>query len=374
MRIGIDVRYLTHGIIGGVHTYVLTFVPELIKLAGGHQIFLYADTKAPFELTNLPSHVTVRFLPWKNALSSIYHDFFMHRTIRSDNLDVIHFPANYGFGPTGVKKIITLHDEINILPLYDIIKGHPKNLKTVGMMTYLHLCSLASLRKADHIITVSDYAKRQISRYSGFPPEKITAVHHAPTPDLVRIQEPDKLKAVTDQYNLHRPFVLADGLKNPGVIIRAWSRLPEMMKTDWQLVFFSRRLDVLPVLQNAVANGIATLIVNPPRPDLIALFSQAKVFVFPSWIEGFGIPVLEAMVCGAPVIASDRGSLPEVVGDAGLLIDAEDDAKLAALLENLYQSEAKCNNLRQAGFNRSAQFSWQHTAQNILDCYQEVVG
>lgn len=243
----------------------------------------------------------------------------------------------------------------------------------MGMMTYLHYCSRASLRNTDRIITVSEYAKRQIARYSGFPPEKITAVHHAPTPDLVRIEEPEILKAVVDRYNLRLPFVLADGLKNPGVLIRAWHRLSDAIKTNWQLVFFARRPDVLPVLQEAVASGTATLIVNPPRADLVALFSQAEVFVFPSWIEGFGLPVLEAMTCGAPVIASNRGSLPEVVGEAALVVDAEDDMSLAGLLQDLFHNESKRAQLRQLGFTRAAQFSWQRTAQQILECYQQIV-
>src|SRR5450759_1602434 len=99
MRIGIDVRYLSHGLLGGVHTYEAYFVPALISLAENQQIFLYADTKQPFELSNLPPNVTVRFLPWRNGLSSIQNDWFMRENMAQDHLDVVHFPANYGFGP-----------------------------------------------------------------------------------------------------------------------------------------------------------------------------------------------------------------------------------------------------------------------------------
>src|SRR5262245_66292538 len=103
MRIGIDVRYLSHGLVGGVHTYIAHFVPALIELATDHEIYLYADTKRPFELRDLPGHVTVRLLPYRGPLSSAGHDLLMHRRIARDRLDVIHYPANYGFGRTAAR-------------------------------------------------------------------------------------------------------------------------------------------------------------------------------------------------------------------------------------------------------------------------------
>src|SRR5262245_34431090 len=189
MRIGIDVRYLSHGLVGGVHTYITHFVPALIELAGDHQIYLYADTKRPFELCDLPGHVTVRLLPYRSPLSSVGHDLFMRRQIARDGLDVIHYPANYGFGPFGTRTVITLHDAINILPLREIIRGHARNARTIVMMTYLHVLTRASVRRADLLLTVSAHAGREIARHSRFDPHKIVPVPHAPTPDLRRIDD-----------------------------------------------------------------------------------------------------------------------------------------------------------------------------------------
>ncbi len=182
MRIGIDVRYLSHGLVGGVHTYIAHFVPALIKLATAHQIVLYADTKRPFELTDLPGHVTVRLLAYRSPLSSASHDLLMRRQMAQDRLDVIHYPANYGFGPPGARLVITLHDAINILPLREIIRGHPKNPRTIAMMTYLHMLTVWSVRRADMLLTVSAHAGREIARHSGFDPGRIVPVPHAPTP------------------------------------------------------------------------------------------------------------------------------------------------------------------------------------------------
>jgi glycosyltransferase involved in cell wall biosynthesis len=370
MRIGIDVRYLSHGLMGGVHTYVKYMVLAVIEAATDHQIYLYADTKRPFELEALPRHVTVRTLPWRGLASSFYHDFFMWRVMAADKLDVVHFPANYGFGPQGARTVITLHDAINILPLREIVRGHAKNLRTIAMMTYLHYSTLAALGRADLIMTVSAYAAREIARCSKFDLSKIVPLPHAPTPDLHRIQDPTILEDVRKRHNLAPSFVLADALKNPATLVRAWRRLPHELAHSRQIVFFSRRPDPLPIVYEAVAAGDARLLVRPSRQDLIALYSMAEAFVFPSWIEGFGIPLLEAMTCGAPIIASDRGAIPEIAGEAALLIDAEDDKTLARYLELVLTVPSQAEQMRERGFERAAQFSWHNTASRILETYQ----
>jgi glycosyltransferase involved in cell wall biosynthesis len=140
----------------------------------------------------------------------------------------------------------------------------------------------------------------------------------------------------------------------------------------YQIVFFSRHPNPLPVVFDAVDAGIAKLLVRPPRKDLMALFSQASIFVFPSWIEGFGLPLLEAMACGAPVIASDRGSIPEVAGEAAIIIDAEDDISLADNISTLLTSPDKAAELRFRGFERASKFKWERTAQDVLNHYRQL--
>ncbi len=370
MRIGIDVRYLSHGLVGGVHNYISYFVPALISQASDHQIFLYADTKRPFELSNLPTNVAVRYLPWRSGFSSIQHDWSMREKMAQDCLDVVHFPANYGFGPKGARTVITLHDEINLLPLYEIVRGHPKKPGTLATMFYLHLCSKTALRSASLILTVSEYARCQIAHYSRFDPRRIVPVAHAAAPDLRRIESPQVLEEVRRRLGLERPFVLADALKNPAVLLRAWKRVPQEIQAGRQIVFFSRRPDPLPVVLHAADRGEVRLLIRPSRADLIALYSMAEAFVFPSWIEGFGLPLIEAMTCGAPVIASDRGSIPEVAGNAAMLMDAEDDVTLAGHLTHLLSSPELAECLRRLGFAHAAQFSWERTAQGILNSYQ----
>ena len=154
MRIGLDVRYLSHGLVGGIHTYLKQFIPALVNECSDHQIILYADTKRPFELTDLPRNVTIRLLPYRSILSAIYYDFNLWRWMQRDHVDVAHFTGNYGFAPSTMPTVITLQDEINIMPLKKIIQGHKKNAKTIFMMTYLHYCTSHALPQADKVITI----------------------------------------------------------------------------------------------------------------------------------------------------------------------------------------------------------------------------
>jgi glycosyltransferase involved in cell wall biosynthesis len=374
MRIGIDVRYLSHGLVGGVHTYITHLVPALIQAGLEHSFFLYADTKAPFELTDLPGQVIVRRLPYRGPQSSVAIDLLqMRRVMARDNLDVAHFPANYGFGPANAATVITLHDAINVMPLRKIIAGHAKNARTIAMMTYLHLMSTAAVRRADALLTVSEHARRDILRYTRFDPARVTAVYHAPTPDLCRVDDPARRRMVLERYGLNKPFVLADGLKNPAVIVRAWRLLPPELQQAYRIVFFARR-QPWPAVQEAVDAGFAQLLLRPPREDLITLFSMAEAFVFPSWFEGFGIPILEAMTCGAPVIASDRGSIPEVAGNAALIADAEDEAAFARHLTTVLSDPDAARRLRERGFERARTFSWPATAARTLAAYAAACG
>jgi glycosyltransferase involved in cell wall biosynthesis len=373
MRIGIDVRYLSHGLVGGVHRCITYLIPALLAAGPQHEFFLYADTKKPLELTALPPHATVRLLPYRNALSSVYNDYFMRQTMQQDQLDVVHFPANYGFGPSGTRTVITLHDQINVMPLREIVRGHAKKASTLGMMTYLHFSTVEALRRADMLITISEYSRQEIMRHNSFDPDRIEVVMYSPPPDARRITDAAALEAVRQRYQLDKPFVLADAIKNPGTLVRAWQKLAPDLRQQYQIVFFSRTPEPPAEVFEAEAAGHARLLIRPPYDDLIALFNLARAFVFPSWIEGLGIPIFEAMVCGAPVIASDRGSIPEVAADAGLLADAEDADGFARNITRVLTDPELAAQMQARGFARAAQFTWDETGRRILTCYERAL-
>jgi glycosyltransferase involved in cell wall biosynthesis len=371
VRIGIDVRYLSHGIFGGVQRYVANLIPALLANGAQHEFVLYADTKGPFELSSLPGNATLKLLPYRSPLSTITNDLFMSRTLAQDKLDVMHFPANYGVAPRGVTTLITLHDEINILPWREIIRGHPKKLGVQAKMAYLHFFTHYSLRRIELLITDSEYSRRNILKHSHFTPELVRVVSFGPAASFRRVTDDAVLAAVRERHGLTKPFILGDALKNAGATIRAWQQLPTTLRDSIQIVFFCRNPEPPPTTLSAIESGQAKVLIRPSSEDLMALYSMARAFIFPTWIEGLGLPVLEAMIGGAPVIASDRGSVPEVVGKAGLLVDAEDIDGLARHLTRVLSDSAEADRLREAGYARAAEYSWDRAAQQVLQIYAE---
>ncbi|GAB4110331.1 MAG: glycosyltransferase family 1 protein [Roseiflexaceae bacterium] len=375
MRIGIDVRYLSHGLFGGVHRYVTEIGKTLPVVGTEHEFILYADTKKPFELPDLPANAQVRYLSYRNPVSSFANDLLMRRVMERDHLDIAHFPTNYGFGPSNARTVVTLHDELTLLPLSHVLrsKGTPRTPRVIAMVIYLHLCSVAAIKRADMLLTISGYSKRKILEHCAMPADRIIPIWLAGGEDLGVITDQARLAGVRSRHQLPERFVLADALKNPATLIRAWRRLPADVRNGRKIVFFSRRPDPLPIVREAVNEGIAQLIIRAERPDLVAFFNMAEVFAFPSWIEGFGIPLVEAMACGAPVVASDRGSIPEIAGDAALIADAEDDATFATYLGQLFANPSQAAAMRERGLVRAKQFSWEITARQTLAAYGQLL-
>lgn len=368
-RIGIDARYLSHGLIGGVHTYVRNLVGALGRLTDEREWWLYADTKAPFELTDLPDTARVRSLPWRNGASSVVNDVRLGDIMRRDKIAVAHAPANYGFTPASLPLVVTLHDAINLLPLRNILQDDSRTIRHRALMTYLHFQTIAAMRRGPTVITVSHYSRQEILRHAPLAPERVHVVHSAHEEDF-RPLEPGALHACRAALRVRRRILLADAIKNPLCTLRAYRTLPARTQAETSLVFFSRRPPVAEV-QEAATRGECQLILRPSREDLVALYNLADLFIFPSWYEGFGLPVLEAMACGTPVIASSRGSLPEVVGEGGIIVDAEDHRAIAGVIGELFSHDEGYGRLRAAALSRAARFSWEQTARQTLEIYDE---
>ena len=154
-------------------------------------------------------------------------------------------------------------------------------------------------------------------------------------------------------------------------MLRSYRALPSEIQDKTSLVFFSRRAVSEPVQRSEDA-GESVVFMQPDTDTLVGLYNLADVFVFPSWYEGFGLPVLEAMACGTPVIASSRGSLPEVIGDAGFVVDAEDHHAIATTISRLFMDELDHVSWQAQALNRASMFSWDKSAAQMVEIYQEV--
>lgn len=370
LRVAIDGRYLSHGLVGGVHTYLTNLSRALLTSGGDQQYSFWADARAEFELTNDAGSFNLHTLPWRNPLSSIRNDLRIGSAMADSGAEIVHFPANYGFAPASIPQIITVHDAINLLPLAGIVRGHRKKPEVIAKMTYLHAMTRASMRRNPFVVTVSEYSRGEILRYGGLPEERVYVVHSAHGDDVqpASLEQQAQMRA---EYGLRPHVVLADGIKNPESSLAAYRALPEDVRTNTSLVFFSRRAAPACV-QDAALHKEAVLINQPAFDRLVVLFTLADIFLFPSLYEGFGLPALEAMACGTPVIGSRVGSIPEVLGESGFVVEPGDHPAMSSIMISLLGDSHRLQRASEVALHRASMFSWRAAANRMQEIYAEV--
>jgi len=268
-------------------------------------------------------------------------------------------------------SVVTIHDAIPLV--------YPEQyLKTGWAHRWLYKCA----QKRDHIITISEYSKRDIHQLLGVPLERISVTYIAADEAFRPVTDPARLEAVSRRYGISRPYILyvggfvyCDPRKNLDALFEAFKEVAG--EGDFDLVLagkkgeyaaaLKKRIDRLGIEDRVVFTGFVE------DEDLPALLSGALVFIFPSRYEGFGLPVLEAMACGAPTIAFRATSVPEVVGtDGALLVPPEDPRALVQALGELIERPDLREELSQKGIARAHSFSWERTARETLAIYRAV--
>ncbi len=293
------------------------------------------------------------------------------RTARRTGFALAHVPH---FGPPFfplLPTVVTVHDLIPlILPEY---RGSP------AVRLYTRLAA-ASARRAQLIFADSAATKRDIVARLGIPSERVWVIYLAADARFRPNQRSKDLAHVRFKYHLPERFVLYlggfDVRKNVRTVIQAFASLEAERAAGWRLVVAGR----LPETNTAFfpdprigANEAVQFIGYVPEEDKPALYAAASVFVFPSLYEGFGLPPLEALACGTPVLCANTSSLPEVVGDAGILLNPREVADWRAALRTILNDEARRQELRGRGLVQATQFSWSRTARETLDAYRKII-
>ncbi|HEY1350785.1 MAG TPA: glycosyltransferase family 1 protein [Ktedonobacteraceae bacterium] len=274
--------------------------------------------------------------------------------------------------PGRVRKVVTIHDLAFL--------EHPEYADP-GLVAYLSKAVPASLAAADAVATVSHAAARTLVNRLGTPREKIVIVPNGLRPHFRRITDPVLLGATAHKFGLKHPLVLGVGTleprKNHLGLIKAFHRAqaergqrPAMLALaggpGW-LYEQTRQL-----VSDLHLDKRVRFLGRVSELELCLLYSLADVFAFPSFSEGFGLPPLEAMACGAPVVTSNTSSLPEVVGDAALTVDPQHTDELARALTRLIGDEQLRAQLRQRGYQRAQCYTWPQAARKMLAVYQQL--
>jgi glycosyltransferase involved in cell wall biosynthesis len=351
----------------GNGTYIRNVIRELARFESPHAFTLYAvDGEHPFyrEVAGR-SNFRVRSLLARNPLVRI--PFALARESRRDALDVLHVqyvapPVHRG------ELVVTIHD-LGFLSV-------PHTFSRFFVLRSRIFVRLAA-RKAARIITGSAYSRDHIARTYGVDPGRIEVVPYGVEESYRRRLSDGEIERALAAYGVRRPYVLSVGRLNPrknlATLVRAFSGLKSRRGVPHTLVIAGKEdFGAAAVLKEIHGAGASDIVFTGfvADADLPALYQGADVFLYPSLFEGVGLPVLEAMASGVPVVTSDRSSLPEIAGDAALVVDPTDEARLSEAMERLLDDKGLREEMMRRGLVRSAGFRWEATAKEILRIYE----
>jgi glycosyltransferase involved in cell wall biosynthesis len=246
---------------------------------------------------------------------------------------------------------------------------------------YFKIFMTLSIRKAQTIIVVSKHIKEDLIDFMPHARNKIAVIYEGVDECFRRINEEREIATFRHRYNLKEKTILYLGSTRPHKnllrLIRAFGKLLSQSDIDCQLVVAGEKDKNLLVLRNLTNElGLSNRIIflnHLSQEELLLLMNTADIFVFPSLYEGFGLPPLEAMACGTPVIASNVASMPEVIGDAAILVNPEDEQEIASAMLRLLKDNGLRQELVKKGYQRIRTFTWKNTAEKTIEVYQKVM-
>jgi len=369
MRIAIDARGINFYSGTGIGTYTENVLKNLVNIdtTNNYHIYWSGNNYESIKKENCKIVMTSK------KHQRFFEDHYFPANLSSEKIDIYHMPQN-GIGYSeeiSCKKIITIHDLIPYVMPETVGKGYLlKFLKEMPLI----------IGGCDGIITVSEFSKRDILKFFPIDEKKIFVTPLAADKKYTPLDKVLCKNFLSDEYNIVDPFILYLGgfseRKNVVSVLTAFSKIYSDLNKKYKLVIVggykdsSQRLvkltNELKICNDVIFTGFV------PEEHLPIFYNCCDTFVYPSFYEGFGLPPLEAMNCGTPVIASNLTSIPEVVGDAGILINPYDISELSLAIGNLLSNENLREELSHKGLKRAEEFSWQSTAQNTLKVYENV--
>lgn len=369
MRIGLEASAL-HGWKSGVGYYTENLLSSVMQISPEHEYILFTNKDLRSNWQRLGREVVYdrRFFP----VRSVWMQAVLPGTLRRVRPEVCHFTNYLAPIASDCPYVVTIHD----MTLFITPRLH--NFKKIVLDRTLipHVA-----RRADAIITVSNSARDDIVRYLGVPRDKVRVIMNAVSPAFGPVVEQERLAAVCSKYGINVPYVLYVGTieprKNIIRLMRAFAHLkkrglPHKMvvvgQPGWHCAPIYAEVERLGLQREVIFTGYV------PSEDLPVLYSAAECMAFPSLYEGFGLPVIEAMACGTPVVTSNSSSLAEIAGRDALLVNPLSIGEIADALYRLHKEPELRRELSRRGISRAAEFTWQRAAHATLNVYEEVAG
>jgi glycosyltransferase involved in cell wall biosynthesis len=361
----------------GVGQYTYRLITELQPILP-QRPWLFYGTSWARELRSAPApgarelnNAIKRFMPHPHLITRLLKQTRFSTGVRRHKVNLYHEPAYLAYrfkGPT----VVTVHD----LSWVRHPETHPAE-----RLREMNRFMPRVVEQATHIVVDSEFVRREVMTHYGVAGDRVTTVLLGVGQEFRPIDSTHSRPAL-EQFGLkHGHYLLAVGTleprKNLSTVIAAFEQLPETMRQRFPLVIVGMKgwgmEHFSDSLRKLVSRGEVRLLGYVAQKELPALYSGARLFVYPSLYEGFGLPPLEAMACGAAVIASRRASLPEVVGNAGILVEPMDDVAIAGHMRALIEDDALHASLCRAGQERAKVFTWRKFALETLAVYKKVL-
>jgi glycosyltransferase involved in cell wall biosynthesis len=368
MRVGIDAR-IVHYSRGGIRSYVVHLLDALAAL-DGELDYLVLHSRKGHDIS--PADSSFRSVPCWTPSHHRFERWALGIEIARLGIDLLHSPDFIPPASGYRRSVITIHD-LNFL-------YYPRFLTPESRRYYNEQIEWA-VQRADHILADSSATKMDVASLLGVAPDRITVVHLATDPSFCPLPETESREAA-ERYDLEPGFLLFVGTleprKNVPGLLQAYRILIDQKVTAKPLVLVGGKgwlFDEIFERVEALDLGAQVRFLHRvPDADMSRLYNAASVLTTPSFYEGFGLPALEAMSCGTPVVVSDRASLPEVVGEAGLLVDPDEPEDIAGALSRVLTNESLRTKMRKMGLSRAGRFSWKRVAQETVAVYRQVLG
>ena len=363
MRIAIDARMIKPGSMHGIARYVYHLLKCLEDVGGGHQFYVLVNPDSPLELENWSSHIELVHV--LSEWISFREQFEIPRVLKTINAELFHSPSFVAPFRVPCRMIMTIHD-LNHVVL--------RQFYTPFHQFYYQVIVRGSVKRSQYILTVSQFSKQEIARTLGLSSDKIFVTYNGVSEHYRPIRDQEQLDYVRDLYGLSDQFILCVSNNKPH-------------KNVQQLVraYCYSDLEVPLVLASPFDSNLIRIAENYGKKHLIyfskfileehlpAVYSMTDLFVYPSTYEGFGLPPLEALACGAPVVVARSSSLPEVVGDNAIFANPHDFRAIAEALELGVSNEGLRLRLIESGLKHARGFSWASMAQKTLTVYEQCI-
>lgn len=374
MHIGLNAHLLSSSRsyrAAGINWYVYSLLKHLPTVAGQHSFTVFlGDREAGEALTGLQTRVST--LPTaRPAVRIAWEQLVQPMRLMAERVDLLHSLAFVQPVVLPCPGIVTIYDLSFVL--------FPQRHQPWRRL-YLRWGSGLSARRAKRVVAISASTKRDIINLLGVPEEKVDVVPCGVDDDFRPVDKPELLDELRRKHSLPPRMLLFVGTieprKNLTTLLKSYALLRERMKPPPLVIGGPRGWRHGEVFSLAEELDLLDEVLFPgyiARDELPLWYNAADLFVYPSLYEGFGLPPLEAMACGTPVVVSDTSSLPEVVGDAGILVDPTSAEELAQAMERVLTDIELRDLLRARGLERARTFTWQRTARDTVSVYNRAV-